>query len=93
MRMANHADLLEHFERAIHRGYVDGRRLTAYLCQDFVGSGVAEVLDRAEDQFALRSEAVAASAQPRLPIGRLGIVIITAVVVLMCRGWVAAHAR
>ena len=61
--MTHQPELLEHLERAVDGGGVDGADLAADVREHLVGGGVVEVLDCAQDELALRGEPKAALAQ------------------------------
>ena len=68
VRVPDQAELLEDLERAVDGGDVDRRGLLAHPRQHLVGGGVAEGVDRAQDQLALRGQPVALLPQRRPPV-------------------------
>ena len=58
------AELLEHLEGAVDGRDVDRTGLLADLGEHLVGGGVAEPVDGAQDQLALRGQALAAAPEP-----------------------------
>src|SRR4051794_18616105 len=68
VRVPDQAELLEHLQGPVDRRDVDRRRTRPDVPEHLVGGGVAELLDGAEDQLALRREPVAALSQPLAPV-------------------------
>ena len=68
MRMGHKTHTLEHLKRAIDGREVDARGLPLHAHEDLLGSCVRQLIDRGEDECALRCHPIALGVQTPLPV-------------------------